>query len=226
MLLRSAVIISSAVGNPKVILIDEFSTGIDAKMKREMWGKLKTVARGKAVIITTREYFFLVHYCLSCLSYRCLDSMEEAAALANKIGIISKQILGVLHIFMTTQYPIIILLKAIGRTDVLANRFATYEVHFSCPTQQDVAKAQEIMARVLGSKMADDVATRFEIPLQEGITLSQIFHLLSESKDVFSEYTVEKSGLESVFLKVIRGNNVLEEESGYTGGRRRKFWFC
>lgn len=38
-----------------MILIDEFSTGIDAKMKREMWLTLRNVAAGKAVIITTRE---------------------------------------------------------------------------------------------------------------------------------------------------------------------------
>lgn len=43
------------VGNPSVILIDEFSTGVDAKMKRDMWETLKTVAVGKAVVITTRE---------------------------------------------------------------------------------------------------------------------------------------------------------------------------
>ena len=39
-----------------MILIDEFSTGIDAKMKREMWGTLRNVAVGKAIVITTREY--------------------------------------------------------------------------------------------------------------------------------------------------------------------------
>lgn len=41
-------------GNPSVVLIDEFSTGIDAKMKRDMWGTLRSVAVGKAVVITTR----------------------------------------------------------------------------------------------------------------------------------------------------------------------------
>ena len=41
-------------GNPSVVLIDEFSTGIDAKMKRDMWGTLRNVAVGKAVVITTR----------------------------------------------------------------------------------------------------------------------------------------------------------------------------
>ena len=38
-----------------MILIDEFSTGIDAKMKRDMWGTLRNVAVGKAIVITTRE---------------------------------------------------------------------------------------------------------------------------------------------------------------------------
>lgn len=47
----------NGAGNPSVVLIDEFSTGIDAKMKREMWGTLRTVAVGKAIVITTRECY-------------------------------------------------------------------------------------------------------------------------------------------------------------------------
>ena len=43
------------LGNPSVVLIDEFSTGIDAKMKRDMWGTLRNVAVGKAIVITTRK---------------------------------------------------------------------------------------------------------------------------------------------------------------------------
>ena len=42
------------MGNPLVVLVDEFSTGIDPKMKREMWGTLREVAKGKALVITTR----------------------------------------------------------------------------------------------------------------------------------------------------------------------------
>ena len=48
------------IGNPSVLLIDEFSTGIDPKMKREMWQTLRRVAGGKAVIITTRKILILV----------------------------------------------------------------------------------------------------------------------------------------------------------------------
>ncbi|KAF9022600.1 P-loop containing nucleoside triphosphate hydrolase protein [Hymenopellis radicata] len=64
------------MGNPSVILIDEFSTGVDAKMKRDMWVTLKNVVVGKAVVITTH-------------------SMEEASVLANKVGILSKCMLAV-----------------------------------------------------------------------------------------------------------------------------------
>lgn len=79
------------------------------------------------------------------------------------------------------------------------------------------------MARIPGSKMADDVATRFEVPI-ESVTLAQVFHLLSEAQDNFSEYTVEKASLESVFLKVIRENNILEEDSEPPRRRRWKLW--
>ncbi|KAG1886233.1 hypothetical protein F4604DRAFT_1675882 [Suillus subluteus] len=177
------------IGNPSVVLIDEFSTGVDAKMKREMWGTLRNVAVGKAIVITTH-------------------SMEEASALANKVGIISKQLL------------------AVGTIEDLVSRYATYQVHFSCPTREDTFKAQVLMSRIPGSRLADDVATRFEVPIQDGtgsgLTLAQLFHILSSQGD-FQEYSVEKATLESVFLKVIRGNNVIEDDSPR---RRRRFRLC
>ncbi|KAH7911590.1 P-loop containing nucleoside triphosphate hydrolase protein [Hygrophoropsis aurantiaca] len=188
------------LGNPAVVLIDEFSTGVDAKIKREMWGTLRDVAVGKAVVITTH-------------------SMEEASALANKVGIISKQLL------------------AIGTTENLASRYGTYQVHFSCPTREDVVRAQTLMSRIPGAKFADDVATRFEVPIrnecgeggsesesESGMTLAQLFHTLS-SQGGFQEYTVERATLESAFLKVIRENNVLEEDSSRRETKRRcGFW--
>ncbi|KAI0327677.1 P-loop containing nucleoside triphosphate hydrolase protein [Cubamyces sp. BRFM 1775] len=169
------------IGNPSVVLIDEFSTGIDAKMKRDMWGTLRNVAVGKAIVITTH-------------------SMEEASALANKVGILAKKML------------------AVGTTDSLVERYATYEVHFSCRTREEVTHAQELMAQIPGARMADDVATRFEVPIGGGMSLAQLFAVLSRGN--FSEYTVERATLESVFLKVIRENNVLEEDRE----KKRQWW--
>ncbi|KAJ6606797.1 hypothetical protein B0H10DRAFT_1819461 [Mycena sp. CBHHK59/15] len=173
------------MGNPPVVLIDEFSTGIDARMKREMWQTLRAVAVDKAVIITTH-------------------SMEEAAALATKVGILAVRLL------------------AIGTTETLSARYATYEVHFTCRTREEITQAQTLMATIPGSRMADDVATRFEVPIEKenGLSLAKLFHMLSSHGD-FSEYTVEKATLESVFLKVIRENNVQEEDREAHRIRRR-----
>ncbi|KAF8204239.1 hypothetical protein K438DRAFT_1757492 [Mycena galopus ATCC 62051] len=174
------------MGNPAVVLIDEFSTGIDAKKKREMWRTLRAVAVGKVFVITTH-------------------AMEEASALATKVGILAVRLL------------------AIGTTESLSARYATYEVHFTCRTREEVTRAQTLMSAIPGARMADDVATRFEVPIEKdnGLTLAKLFHLLSAQGD-FSEYTVEKATLESVFLKVIRENNVQEE--GHETPRRRRWW--
>ncbi|KAL0951946.1 hypothetical protein HGRIS_008597 [Hohenbuehelia grisea] len=182
---RKVALAIALIGNPSVILIDEFSTGIDAKMKRDMWGTLRNVALGKAVIITTH-------------------SMEEASALANKVGIIAKRML------------------AVGTTDSLSDRYASYEVHFSCHSREDVMRAQQLMSHIPGAKPAEDVSTRFEVPMDttKGTSLAQLFSSLAEHGD-FTEYTVEKATLESVFLKVIRENNVREDDQG----ERTRRWF-
>lgn len=191
-------------GNPAVVLIDEFSTGIDPKMKRDMWETLRKVSVGKAVIITTRMSFSILCHS-SCSPTRPSDSMEEASALANQVGILAKRLL------------------AVGTIDSLAARYATYEVHFTCRTREEIVRAQEVMSKIPGAKKADDVATRFEVPIDssEGFTLAKLFSILS-SHGGFTEYTVEKATLESVFLKVVRENDVKEEDKG----DKKRRWLC
>ncbi|PPR02359.1 hypothetical protein CVT24_011703 [Panaeolus cyanescens] len=183
---RKLALAIALIGNPSVILIDEFSTGIDPKMKRDMWQTLRRVAVGKAVVITTH-------------------SMEEASALANSVGILAKRVL------------------AVGTTQSLSERYATYEVHFTCRTREEVVKARTLMTLIPGSRMADDVATRFEVPIDssDGNSLGKLFNTLA-TRGEFTEYTVEKATLESVFLKVIRENNVREEDSDQT--KRKQWW--
>lgn len=108
------------------------------------------------------------------------------------------------------------------------------------------------MSRIPGARLADDVATRFEVPIREGpgggynrdedadadadanvdgpgngeggdMSLARLFHVLSSQGD-FQEYTVEKATLENVFLKVIRQNNVLEEDNASQRRRRCRLW--
>jgi len=93
----------------------------------------------------------------------------------------------------------------------LCARYGAYEVHFTRRKQDEIANAQKLMAKIPGSRMADDVATRFQVPIDNQLNLARLFNILS-SEGEFSEYTVEKSTLECVFLTVIKDNNVAEED--------------
>ena len=92
---RKLALAISLLGNPPVILIDEFSTGVDAKTKRDMWQTLRRVSVGKAIVITTRKSLF--SSCRTVMLIHSLDSMEEASALADNVGILAKRMLGVVH---------------------------------------------------------------------------------------------------------------------------------
>jgi ATP-binding cassette subfamily A (ABC1) protein 3 len=91
-------------------------------------------------------------------------------------------------------------------------------VHFSVRTPEEAIRAKQIMSRVPGARAAEDVATRFEVPVvrtrpaddasEMGITLEDLFGILAQ-EDL--EFAVERPMLESVFLKVIREHNVEEE---------------
>ncbi|KAH7105549.1 P-loop containing nucleoside triphosphate hydrolase protein [Auriculariales sp. MPI-PUGE-AT-0066] len=175
---RKLALAIALMGSPPVIIIDEYSTGIDPATKRTMWATLRRVTGGKAVVITTH-------------------SMEEAAALSTKVCIIARKML------------------AVGTTQSLEARFPIYDVHVGCRTSEDTQLATQIFAAIPGAKQADDVATRFEVPVgtgQDGLTLAQLFQLLSAHGGNHLEYAVERTSLETVFLKVIRANNVQEDE--------------
>ncbi|EAR94681.1 transporter family ABC domain protein (macronuclear) [Tetrahymena thermophila SB210] len=58
----------SAQGNPKVILLDEPTTGMDPKSKKEVWNLIQAIRKNKSIILTTH-------------------SMEEADVLSDRIAI-------------------------------------------------------------------------------------------------------------------------------------------
>jgi ABC-type multidrug transport system ATPase subunit len=60
----------SAIGNPKIIIMDEPTTGLDPVSRRKIWELIHKIKRNKVVILTTH-------------------SMEEADVLSDKIAIIA-----------------------------------------------------------------------------------------------------------------------------------------
>jgi ABC-type multidrug transport system ATPase subunit len=66
----------SLVANPKIVFLDEPTTGLDPETRRQLWNILQDCKNDKrrAIILTTH-------------------SMEEADVLCNRIGIVSDGIL-------------------------------------------------------------------------------------------------------------------------------------
>lgn len=58
------------VGNPKIVFLDEPTTGLDPETKRNIWALIDSLKAGRCIILTTH-------------------SMEEADALCGRIGIMS-----------------------------------------------------------------------------------------------------------------------------------------
>ena len=66
---RKLSIALALIGNPKIVLLDEPTSGMDAIAKRELWKFLKDYKKDKIIILTTH-------------------SLDEAEYLGDKIGII------------------------------------------------------------------------------------------------------------------------------------------
>ena len=138
--------------------------------------------------------------------------MEEASTLADRVGILATRMLGKSSSSRPLSTPVHLATRtAVDTTDALIARHARYLVHFPGRSHKDVQRSQELMARIPGARMADDVATRFEVPVRasgdeqgEGMSLAALFGILAEAGA--SEYAVEEASLESVFMKVIREN--------------------
>jgi ABC-type multidrug transport system ATPase subunit len=64
----------SLVSDPKIIFLDEPSTGLDPENRRQLWDILSAQKGKRAIILTTH-------------------SMEEADVLCNRIGIVSEGVL-------------------------------------------------------------------------------------------------------------------------------------
>jgi ATP-binding cassette subfamily A (ABC1) protein 3 len=68
------ILCSSNTGNPRILLLDEPSTGQDAGAKRILWKALQAISANRAILLTTH-------------------SMEEAEALATKVAIMGTTML-------------------------------------------------------------------------------------------------------------------------------------
>ena len=68
---RRLTVAMSVIGDPKIIFMDEPTTGMDPVSRRDVWSLIQKLKKNKVIILTTH-------------------SMEEADILSDRIGIISE----------------------------------------------------------------------------------------------------------------------------------------
>ena len=68
---RRLTVAMSVIGDPKIIFMDEPTTGMDPVSRRDVWSLIQNLKKNKVIILTTH-------------------SMEEADILSDRIGIISE----------------------------------------------------------------------------------------------------------------------------------------
>jgi ATP-binding cassette subfamily A (ABC1) protein 3 len=166
------------VGNPRVLVLDEPSSALDANAKRTLWRCLQSVAKGRAVVLTTH-------------------SMEEADALADRIGIVSSRML------------------ALGEREDLKRRAGNqFHVHLVSATAPRTTAAElQVMKQWINSSFPDAKISRetqggqirFEVPA-DGHDLASLIRALEVAKgDLGVEYySVGKATLDEVFENIVK----------------------
>jgi ABC-type multidrug transport system ATPase subunit len=167
------------IGDPKVLLIDESSSGMDPLSKRRMWNLIAKVSKDKTVIVTTH-------------------SMEEAEALCTRAGIMAKGqllCLGSVQHLKTKYldgYTIDVYCtsgKAEEEIDMVVNEMLE--------TAQPGCKLAERYGRFL----------RFDVPSLSSLGLGTTYYHMQALKTspmfCVENYSISQCSLEQVFVKLV-----------------------
>lgn len=192
---RKLSLATAVIGNPSVLMLDEPSSGMDAVARRIMWKAIKGIQSQRSVVITTH-------------------SMEEATALADKVGIMAKRLL------------------AVGTTDALREKHGRGQnhVHLVLHQDTDMQSVCDWMGRELNAKLDGQMlhgqlrfiisepqhgnselpvpGQRDEIPAPRSSN-SKILHIMktieaNKSARGIEFYSVNPTTLEDVFLAIAR----------------------
>ncbi|GJQ09738.1 hypothetical protein GpartN1_g1529.t1 [Galdieria partita] len=187
-------------GDPKIVFLDEPTTGMDPVSRRHAWEMIEAAKAGRVIVLTTH-------------------SMEEADVLGDRIGIMSKgrlRCLGTpLHLKnkFGTGYRLIILCKEA----TIVRKFVT----------RNIPETEETEMNKTPSNL---FVLTFVLPRGISQKLAEFFSSLERQKESLeiSDYSISMSSLEEVFLKVASQENSESSqvtESGNSFWSRFKRWF-
>ncbi|XP_067403405.1 cholesterol transporter ABCA5 isoform X2 [Emydura macquarii macquarii] len=187
----------SMLGNPRITLLDEPSTGMDPKAKQHMWRAIRAAFKSKdrAAILTT-------HY------------MEEAEAVCDRVAIL---VSGQLRCIGSVQH----LKSKFGR-----GYFLEMKLKETAGVQQVEFLHRQILHIFPNASHQESFASilAYKIPKEDVHSLSQCFSKLEEAKHAFNieEYSFSQATLEQVFVELTKEQ---EEEDNSFGTLNNTLWW-
>lgn len=167
------------MGDSKIILLDEPSSGMDPNTRRETWDILKRVKVGKIIIMTT-------HY------------MDEAEELGDRVAIMSHGQL------KTCGTPLFLKNKF---SDAFLIEILKYDLNDSLSNFDQLLKDylnKTITTSDLQIHSGESDRSVYTVPKELGEHFDKIFKEIDSNLAVFNiaEYVVRTSSLEEVFAKI------------------------
>jgi ABC-2 type transport system ATP-binding protein len=165
---------ASLIVQPKVLFLDEPTTGLDPRGRQEMWGVIQELVKGGVTILLTTQY------------------LEEADQLADEIAVID-------HGKVIAR----------GTSDALKKQVGGERLEITVENA-DIAKTQEIVARISATATHTDIRT-ISAPVTTGsIALMDALRALDEAKIHPLDIGLKRPSLDDVFLSLT--GHVAEEE--------------
>ena len=165
---------ASLIVQPKVLFLDEPTTGLDPRGRQEMWGVIQELVKGGVTLLLTTQY------------------LEEADQLADEIAVIDRG-----------------KVIARGTSDALKKQVGGERLEITVENA-DIAKTQEIVARISATATHTDIRT-ISAPVTTGsIALMDALRALDEAKIHPLDIGLKRPSLDDVFLSLT--GHVAEEE--------------
>jgi ATP-binding cassette subfamily A (ABC1) protein 5 len=177
------------VGRPKVMFLDEPSSGMDVATRRNMWTVISQSLSQSSVVLTTH-------------------SMEEADALSSRIAIMVN---GALRCIGTGQQ----LKQKFGTGYILEVSLPSHAKQSEATAVQEFVQRVFVGAEVTDTFVS---RLKFVLPPQPGMGLAALFRELEEHKAKvgIESYTVSQPTLEQIFLD-ISAEQLPEQENAEVG---------
>jgi ABC-2 type transport system ATP-binding protein len=168
--MKRRVLIAKALSHePRVLFLDEPSAGVDVELRRDMWNVVRGLRDSGVTIILTTHY------------------IEEAAEMADRIGIISRGELIVVEDKAT-------LMHKLGRKQLT--------LHL-----QDALSGVPVALAEYGLSLSADGMTLVYSFENEGgrARITTLLRQLSEAGVAFRDLETSQSSLEEIFVSLVRG---------------------